>query len=619
MKLNNLQKNFYIFFSVIISILIAALLWENINLPLNNPSGAKGLLVSKGYNPNNDTIRYIFFIFLPLITFLFLNQILKKKNLRVRELIFEKKEKVINYYPVLVVLSLIFIIFIFLEFFSVNFSFSNYDLDHFHDGVYLTPAQNYVSTKKFWLSSHLTHGASDMLYPILMWKILGVKSIGATKTLTIFLILFLKLISVLLSYQITKITNLNKDTKILFFTIFTSILISMSHYTFLGSGYYLTHRDIYIILFLIFFIELFVNSKFRSLSIISISLIATVSVLLHIDIGIYINFIFILYFLYLLITKKYNDVLLIILSFFIFWTIVVSIIGFDEFNAFLKNTKTIVFTMDLLHGLKYPTPFFSMGNTEDGTRATKLLLMQVATGLFVLNYLISNENKISKSQKILFAFLFLLSFIMYKNALGRSDAPHIKESSDLPILINSFFILNYFLIFFEKLNFLKKFSSQKFFLFCSAIFLLFYYTYNHNHYNISIIKNYKKNFINYINLEDEVFINQKQVKLIEYYKQISKGHDCIENITYEDAIPYLIKKPSCTKYWASWLASPTHMQKDYILQLKINKPKYILYYSSDRKFDGIGIYESIDLLNSYILSNYKKYEELDGYIILEKR
>ena len=60
MKLNNLQKNFYIFFSVIISILIAALLWENINLPLNNTMQAKGLLVSKGYNPNNDTIRYIF-------------------------------------------------------------------------------------------------------------------------------------------------------------------------------------------------------------------------------------------------------------------------------------------------------------------------------------------------------------------------------------------------------------------------------------------------------------------------------------------------------------------------------------------------------------------------------
>ena len=514
MKLNNLQKNFYIFFSVIISILIATLLWENINLPLNNTSGAKGLLVSKGYNPNNDTIRYIFFIFLPLITFLFLNQIFKKKNLRVRELIFEKKEKVINYYPVLVVLSLIFIIFIFLEFFSVNFSFSNYDLDHFHDGVYLTPAQNYVSTKKFWLSSHLTHGASDMLYPILMWKILGVKSIGATKTLTIFLILFLKLIYVLLSYQITKITNLNKDTKILFFTIFTSILISMSHYTFLGSGYYLTHRDIYIILFLIFFIELFIQSRFRYFSIILICLIATISILFHFDKGTYINFILISYCFYLLAIKKYKDIVLIFLSLITFWSITISLIGIEEFIAYLDNFKTIVFSADLIHGLKYPNPFFSIGDHPHGTRATKGLIFQLTAGLFVLYYLISNKNEMFSSKKILFVFLLLLSFIMYKNALGRSDTWHIRMSSGFPILINSFFILNYLLIYLEKMKNLNRKTSYNIFFFISLIFLLLFHVINPSHYKIDNVKNFNKNFINYINLEDKNFLDQKTLELV---------------------------------------------------------------------------------------------------------
>ena len=48
MKLNNLQKNFAIFFSVIISILITTLLWEKITLPLNNTNGAKGFLIDIG-------------------------------------------------------------------------------------------------------------------------------------------------------------------------------------------------------------------------------------------------------------------------------------------------------------------------------------------------------------------------------------------------------------------------------------------------------------------------------------------------------------------------------------------------------------------------------------------
>lgn len=619
MKLSNLQKNFYIFFSVIASILIVTLAWEKITLPLNNTTGAKGLLVSQNYNPTNDTIRYICFIAFPLIVFLFLNQALKKKIINVRELIFEKDKKVTNYYPGLIILSLIFVIFIFLEFFSINFSLADYRLDHFHDGVYLTPAQNYLSTKNFWISSHLTHGISDIIYPLLSWKIFGVKSIGATRIFTIFLILFIKLLSVVLSYQLTKISNLNKETKILFFTIFTSILISMSRYTFSGESYYLSYRDIYVILFLILFIELFIHSKFRSLSVISICLIATTSILFHIDTGVYINFILIFFCLYLFIVKKYHDILLIFFSLIIFWIIAINLIGFSEFKVFLHNSKTMILSIDLMHGLKYPVPFFSIGDDPNGARATRGLLLQLSAGLFILNYLISNKNKISNSKKTFFIFLFLLSFIMYKNALGRSDAPHIRMSNVLPILINCFFILNYLLVFFEKKIFVKKFLPQKAFFSISVIFLLFFYFFNHNHYKIDIIKNYKKNFINYINLDDKIFLDQKTTKLIKYYEQITKNDNCIENITFDDAIPYLLKKPSCTKYWASWFASPTTMQEDYIARLKKIQPKYILYFSDDRKFDGVGIYERIDLVNSYILSNYKKYDEFDGYIILEKR
>jgi len=74
MKLNNLQKNFYIYFSVIISILITTPLWKKINLPFNNNIETKGFLVTQEYNPLNATIRYIFFITLPLFVFIIFNQ-----------------------------------------------------------------------------------------------------------------------------------------------------------------------------------------------------------------------------------------------------------------------------------------------------------------------------------------------------------------------------------------------------------------------------------------------------------------------------------------------------------------------------------------------------------------
>ena len=211
------------------------------------------------------------------------------------------------------------------------------------------------------------------------------------------------------------------------------------------------------------FIELFIQSKFRSLSEIFICVIATASILLHIDTGTYINFILISFCLYLFMVKKYYDILLIFFSLIICWIIAINLIGFSEFKVFLHNSKTMILSIDLMHGLKYPVPFFSIGDDPNGARATRGLLLQLTAGLFILNYLISNKNKISNSKKIFFIFLFLLSFIMYKNALGRSDAPHIRMSNVLPILINCFFILNYLLIFLEKKIVTKKFLSRKVF------------------------------------------------------------------------------------------------------------------------------------------------------------
>ena len=90
MRLTNLQINLVIFLSVILSILLCTILWDKISIPFNNAVGAKGFLTEINYNPINDTIRYILFISFPIFIFLFLNLVLNKKKLKVKDLIFEK-------------------------------------------------------------------------------------------------------------------------------------------------------------------------------------------------------------------------------------------------------------------------------------------------------------------------------------------------------------------------------------------------------------------------------------------------------------------------------------------------------------------------------------------------
>ena len=153
MKLNNLQKYIYIYISLITSIFIVSFFWDKIIISFNNTTGANGFLVQKNYNPTNDTLRYIFFISLPLILFLYLNLILLKKKINLIELFYEKNKQAIKNDFIIKILFFIFFIFLILEFFSMGFLVMPFD--HFHDGTFLAPAQNLISTEKLWTTSNI--------------------------------------------------------------------------------------------------------------------------------------------------------------------------------------------------------------------------------------------------------------------------------------------------------------------------------------------------------------------------------------------------------------------------------------------------------------------------------
>ena len=64
----------------LISIFISTLLWEKITLPYDTQNQIFGEYSVNLYNPNNDTFRFIIYIFLPLATFLISYLVLLKKD-----------------------------------------------------------------------------------------------------------------------------------------------------------------------------------------------------------------------------------------------------------------------------------------------------------------------------------------------------------------------------------------------------------------------------------------------------------------------------------------------------------------------------------------------------------
>lgn len=619
------KRDLLIYLTVLLSTIVLAFFWEYVSLPFSEINYTQSFLINKKINPNTDTLRYCLFVGIPLFLYIFLNTFnqshqinfkLTEKNNYEESNFFDKKVFII------IIFFVIFIIYDCLGS-SNNFQTSIPRLDSLHDGDYLTPALNFFETGGLWSSSATVHGGADFIYPILIWKLTGLKTIGSYKTFIPFIILLVKFFSIILSYQVTKITLLEKNTKIVFFTIFSFFLISLSHYNAPMNYSVISYRDVFTILFLIFFIEIFLRNKNLFKLHFAITFIAYISLLFHYDVGVYLYALLILYTFYLIIIKQFKHFFLIYLLTILFWLIFIYIFGIREFFSFIENFFLIVSSMDLAHGLEYPSPFFSIAESKDGMRATRGLLFQIIAGILILKNTIFTKDNLPKNYKILLLFIFFLCLIVYKNALGRSEAYHIRMSTDIQLIIIAFFLLKNFLRTIERKNSHKQINL---FIRVVPIVLCLVIFFNNftNIKNLNNILTSKIKFLDYIKLEDDQFIktawsnNVHLTGFLKRFNQLNKKEKCVQNFTADIILPYLLKKPTCTKYFSSWLALSKKAQLKYIEEIKITSPIYIIYESPGFIVDNIRTNKRLKLVDSYIINNYDIYESFNNYTILKK-
>ena len=102
------------------------------------------------------------------------------------------------------------------------------------------------------------------------------------------------------------------------------------------------------------------------------------------------------------------------------------------------------------------------------------------------------------------------------------------------------------------------------------------------------------------------------------FNDLNKDERCVQNFTVDLILPYLLKKPSCTKYLSSFLALSKDSQLRYISQIETNSPIYIIYESPGFTFDDIPTRKRLKLVDAYIKDNYSMYDSFNGYTILKK-
>ena len=600
---------------LLISILFVTFLWDNI-LIKSNESQIYGIYKENNYHPINEIFRFISYISIPLIIFFIsFYQINKQNCYSIKELFFYKNDTFknetnrLNYYILITLLLLIT-----LEFLSIDFIKIHNYVDHFHDGVYLSASSNFFFNNGLWSSSFVEYGLINF-DSIFIWSILNVKTLGAAKLLKYIYLLLNKGILIIIFYNISRFFFSNNNLQTIFFLITSLFSITLIDYVQFDASEF--PLRIFILLFFQFiFLKILTTNKNQFILLLMLGFLSVCSFLWTIDMGIFNNFLLVLILVFFIIRKDFRKIKFIILGIIFGWISLVYLLGYNEIIHLFETSYFMITNVDQASGFIYPTPFLS-----GEARFTKALLMYILSGVLLVFLCFKKDFEVPPFLKIFFISLYISSILVFKQALTRSDTPHLKAASGITYLIIVtiilFFILhyvrknNFYLTFFKKLN-KKNFNKILSFVFI-FIYSLFFFE-----IDLKKVLQFNKKINIYINQENEKFLDKETIKLVNYYKDVSKNDDCIQSITNIASLPYLVNKPSCTRFFTNWYNVTEKHQKKFINELENNKPRLLLYSSK------IDIYnfddeKRIPLIISYIKNNYVTYSKTDDWHFLKRK
>ena len=597
----NKSSFFYPILTTIACIFLCSYLWVTIKINYSNPYEILGEYSLNNYSVYNDTLRYLVFVLIPFASFCSVFFILNKKNSSFnfdvkKILLANKKNKIQNLH---IKYFIFFLLFLFI--FFLDDGWLLYYLDIFEEGISLSGASNFHFKENPWKDIYINTGLFfDILNGKISWSITGHNSIGSFK-FYIKLINFISNIALIyLFFELSK--QIPKEKLRPIFFIFIGVVIF-----YLNLQNYNLYRDLPLILFLISMLG-FLNTK-KNFYIIAISLLSVFSIFWSLDRGFFLNLTLLsfLIFIFFAYNSEFYKTLIFI---FFAWILTILSIGINDFLLFLNHTKEILSQHEYFNGIIHPQPF---SDDPNSTRATKTLILIIAN--FIITFLvILNKNKyFLNNTKYLFIPFSILNFLIYKAALSRSDGPHIQQASYFTIMLFSFFLL-YFIL--NYLNRKKIFSKKNIYLaYTFVFFFLSFILFN----NISSFKNiytFPKNISNFIKSEDKKFINKKYSDLIQELNLLTANSNCVQVFSYDQAIFYLMKKKSCSKFYNIWSIGSKKNQQIYINELKLNNPKYIL---TEGPLKFVSPYKRYPYIKEFIDSNYYIYKNIHSWKILKRK
>ena len=597
-------KNIIFYFIFFLIILFSAFTWPYFSLPFKNDLGIISQYTENNYNSYNDLLRYLIFIFIPV--FLFFIFFIRKKNYRIFLdcLYFDKQNNFIyqkiNYFILFGLISISLV-----EFFSIEFPIQ--EIDSFHEGQKMSAAFKFTQFGSLWSGSFVIVGIIyEVVASYFIWDLFNIQSIGLSRFVNLFFLLVLKISLILFIFQISKTINLKNYLRLVFLILNSFFATNMIDYhSQVGP---LLYREIPVILSLLIFFQFIIKQDlFSKTSIIFFGPLSCLSIFLSVDRGIITNLIIFSIIFFLLINKEFKTVLIISFSIILSWIFSALFLG-NEFEFFIENTRIMLSEINQIGGIIHPIPF---SDEKNAFRATKSLFLIAVSIIISLDLCFrKNNNLFSKNLKIMILFLSIAGFLSYGYALGRSDGPHIKSSIGYNLIL--FCILFSYLILKiieTKISF--KVESNK--TLVNSIFFIFILIFLFNHLKFYNLANYKTRFYDYINHQDEYYLNNKDKLFVKDAKEILENYDCVQLFSNDVLILYLLRKSNCTKFYYPIAIGSVKNQK--ILLEDLKNIDIIITDNDEGHFSPS---YRLPIVREYISLNYKTLYDDGNWKILNR-
>jgi len=603
MKLNQTKSLPYIF--LIIFVFLLTYLWNKITIPFNEID-IIGVYSKNNHHSMNDVLRYLSFILIPFLSWLVTYLIFKKKKLNKFKDNFNNLEIVnIKFNSTLYLSFIIVVLFLLLDFFSLNLPIQKLDL--VHEGQQLSSAYRNFTDNSLWSKSYVIVGIFfETINAKLFWNFFNEVSIGSFRISILIYIFILKFLFLVLIFKVTNVIKLEENLKPLFFLINSFFFINFLDYDTFTSNH-ISYREIPILIGLILIVDFFNNNKNKTLIIPVLFFLSFPVLMWSLDRGIVYNIILISLIFFILIKKDYKNLIYSSIFMFTSWYIFFLVLG-DEFFYFLENTKSIIAEMNYIHGIIHPIPFTDDPNS---TRSSKTLVLILLNLIISIKLFFNSNEKISNNIKFVLIYISIVSFLTYLYALGRSDGPHIKETFAYPLMFQFFLLSNLILIVLKKkfFNILNRRGN----LIIISILILFALNLNFSFKNIKSISTRIEKFVK---LDDEKFLKKNELELIEKIRPLLSENRCIQLFSNDVALLYLLRKKSCSRFYFTWSVGSHKNQKKLISEL--NKNNIIISGGPSYGWD-FPINTKLPILSDYINKNYDLLYKVNDYKILKKK